>query len=180
MIEKLEKVKKEIERAGKQKKVVTHTYPDLDNLCACYLLLKKFPDIEVLFTTIDDWQKKKDTEYKEYVPIDMEGAILDHHDISGPYSTCKLIYQILYEENPELFEIDFKLVDYCDRADRGQLLVMERQQSSLIHTIYALRSQKVSAKKLLSIFIQLADRIHENPGLLNSMCDIVVSSIDPS
>jgi hypothetical protein len=179
MIEKLQQVKEELKRLQQTKKVVTHVYPDLDNLCACYLILKKVPDAKILFTTIDDWQKNKNTKYKDYVAIDIEGAVIDHHDVSGPYTSCKLVYQVLYEESPELYEKDFDLVDYCYRADKGQLAPFQKQQSSLIHTIYALRAQQVSPVKLLKIFIELANRIAENSKLLNSMCDIVVATIDP-
>jgi len=179
MIEKLQKIREELEKISKTKKIITHKYPDLDNLCAVYLILKKYPDVEVTFVSIDDWFKNKDTLYKDYVAVDMEGAVIDHHDVPGPYATCKLLYQILYNDNPELYEKDFELVDYCNRADKGQLAPYQKQQSSLIHTIYALRAQQVSASKLLKIFIYLAQRIEENPKLLNSMCDIIVGTIEP-
>jgi len=179
MIEKLQQVKDELKKLEQIKKAITHTYPDLDNLCSMFLILKKIPDTKIIFTTIDDWQKNKNTKYKDYIAVDMEGAIIDHHDITGPYTSCKLVYQVLYEEYPELYEKDFDLVDYCYRADKGQLAPFQKQQSSLIHTIYALRAQQVPAPKLLKIFIELANRIEENPKLLNSMCDIVVATIEP-
>jgi len=139
-----------------------------------YLLRKKYPDLRFEFRKIEFPLKKEEG----YFYIDIPGGDIDHHSIPGLWSSCKLIFKYLLEEDVS-FEKYINLVDYCTRADKSQLQSFEKIQGSLIHTIYSLRSQELSDKELLDIFTYLADKSLENPLYLTTMCDVLLSKLKP-
>lgn len=153
---------------------ITHQFADLDNLCALYLLRKKIPDLKFEFRKVEFPLKKE----KGYYYIDIPGGDIDHHSIPGLWSSCKLILRMLLNIDAT-FEKYVNIVDYCTRADKGQLQSFEKCQGSLIHTIYALRSQEVPDLELLNIFTYIADKASENSLYLTNMCEVLLSQYNP-
>jgi len=93
------------------------------------------------------------------------------------WSTCKMIYAILFSSgNPDI-ERFRKLVDYCHRADMGSLIEGEKDQGSLIHTIYGLRDT-LAPLELYPVFEYLANLVPNNDSILTSLADITVAAMN--
>lgn len=178
MLAEFTKVKQVIEEEviAKKRPVYTHTFPDMDNLMSRFLLQQINPDIKFKYLPAEELKKIVDTE----IVLDFPGGVIDHHNLPGSWSCCKIIYTVFNTMN--LFTDLLQVTDYCHRADKGQLSREERAQGSLIHVMYALRSHMndgIDEEALYRVFSHLVHKARTNPLYLTGYCEIEVSTVFP-
>lgn len=159
-------------------RVYSHIYPDLDSLCSMYLLKLLNRSLRFEFVSIPFHGVEKLP--LDSVAIDILGGAIDHHDLSGKHwSTCKIIYYILDSAGlTENIEKMSSLVDYCHRGDFNALKDGEKEQGSLIHTMYGLRDH-IPAQELFNVYEYLATASLNNTPILTSMSDITAAAMNP-
>ena len=114
---------------------------------------------------------------QDSIAVDVLGGDIDHHDLPGKHwSSCKIIYFICHNSDIEDADQYSTLVDYCHRADMGGLKEGEREQGSLIHTIYGMRDH-LEPMELFTVFEYLAVASLKNP-ILYSLCDLAAAQLN--
>lgn len=158
-------------------RVYSHIYPDLDSLCSLFLLKMLNRNLKFEFVSIPFHGVEKLP--LDSVAIDILGGAIDHHDLTGKHwSTCKIIFSIMDSAGlAENIEKTTLLVDYCHRGDFNALKEGEKEQGSLIHTIYGLRDH-IAAQELYNVYEHLANASLNNPPILTSMSDITAATMN--
>ncbi|MEM5810607.1 MAG: hypothetical protein QXP66_01755 [Candidatus Aenigmatarchaeota archaeon] len=141
-----------------------------------FLLQQLDPNIQFKYLPAEELKKIVNLE----IVLDFPEGAIDHHTLPGQWSCCKMIYTIF--NNMNIFTDYLQITDYCHRADKGQLSRQERAQGSLIHTIYALRSNMVDGiddEAIYKVFSHLVLKARVNPLYLTGYCEIEVSTVFP-
>lgn len=173
MMNEITRIRETVEEAiREQKPIYTHTYQDLDNLMSRFLLTRICPKLNFVYLPAE----KLKTLVEHEIVLDFPGGKLDHHNIPGTWSCCKLLFAALNQDNK--LSPYARLVDYCHRGDNKLLTPEERSQGSLINVVYALRSN-IKDDRLYEVFEHLALKISQNEMYLTGYCDIEVVSAFP-
>jgi len=163
-------------QSGEVTRIYSHLYPDLDSLCSLYLLKTIRENLTFEFVSLPLYGV--DSLPLDSIAVDIKGGAIDHHDIPGKHwSSCKIIYFILHNSDAEDVNQYNVLVDYCHRADGGGLKEGEKEQGSLIHTIYGLRDY-LDARELYHVFEYLATASIKNTPVLYSLSDMTAAQLN--